>query len=122
MTNSSAQDTYSITLDDSSTGVIAQEISTVLGDVITIDLSHINNSVTMASGTSYTSYDTITISDTVFTNNWIIDVPFENSFPNWDDFQKMSKEYPGLAQAYEKLKTFYVLCKDEWETKKKEQK
>ncbi len=100
------------------TGITAQEISTVLGDTITIDLSYINNSVTMASG----SYDSITISDTVFTNNWIIDVPFENSFPNWDDFQKMSKEYPGLAQAYEKLKTFYVLCKDEWETKKKEQK
>lgn len=53
--------------------------------------------------------------------NWKFEetIPFENGFPDWKDFEKMCKEYPGLEQAYEKLKTFYDLCKDEWEHKKK---
>lgn len=126
MTNSSAQDSFSITLNDTidlsntMSGVIAQEISTVI-DTVVLDYGNMSNgqSITLPTG----SYDsTITIDSSLFENIWVTTVPFENGFPEWEDFQKMCKEYPGLEQAYEKLKTFYVLCKDEWETKKKEQK
>ena len=45
--------------------------------------------------------------------------PFENGFPNWQDFTEMCKEYPGLEKTFEHLKVFYKLCKDEWDAKKK---
>jgi hypothetical protein len=113
---SSAQGSYSITSSDIVTvgsggavgaGVIAQDISLVYPDVITLP-----------SG----SDNTFTIDSSVFSNIWVTTIPFENGFPEWDDFQNMCKEYPGLEQAYEKLKTFYVLCKDEWDHKQKGQK
>ena len=108
MNNSSAQTIYSYTSDGDviTTGFVAVELESVCAA----------QTVTLSSS----GLDTITISDNYFT--WKIPSPFEDSFPDWDDFQKMCKEYPGLEQAYEKLKTFYELCKDEWETKKKEQK
>jgi hypothetical protein len=114
---SSAQGSYSITSSDSvtvelggagGTGVIAQDISLVYPDVITLPSGSYDN--------------TITIDGSVFSNIWVTTIPFENGFPEWDDFQNMCKEYPGLEQAYEKLKTFYVLCKDEWDHKQKGQK
>jgi hypothetical protein len=46
--------------------------------------------------------------------------PFENGFPDWKDFNDMCKEYPGLEKTYEHLKTFYNLCKSEWDSKKNE--
>jgi hypothetical protein len=49
-------------------------------------------------------------------------VPFEDGFPAWDDFRKMCDEYPGLEKTFEHLKVFYRLCKDEWETKKRNDK
>ena len=45
--------------------------------------------------------------------------PFENGFPEWEDFQKMCEEYPAMQIAFDKLKEFYRLCKDDWEAKKK---
>lgn len=126
MTNSSAQNTYSITLDNTdsmntSSGVVT--ISEpydylVSGDTITLDLGNMGAAQTVTLTSS--GLDRITIDESIY--SWRMPTPFEDSFPEWDDFQKMCKEYPGLEQAYEKLKTFYVLCKDEWETKKKEQK
>ena len=91
----------------------------ISGDTITLDLGTVGaaQTVTLPSG----SIDSgLTIDSSMFSNIWVTPIPFENGFPEWEDFQKMCKEYPGLEQAYEKLKTFYVLCKDEWETKKKE--
>jgi hypothetical protein len=133
VSTSSAQPAYSITLNDTVTSVTAQEIGDFTIDLSSIIQQDMAASLTtslndvMINGVSVTlpsgSYDsTIRIDDSIFTSSWITNVPFENSFPEWEDFQGMCKEYPGLAQAYEKLKTFYDLCKDEWEHKKKESK
>lgn len=51
--------------------------------------------------------------------NWKDADPFVDGFPDWDDFQKMCGEYPGLQKTLEHLKAFYNMCKDDWETKKK---
>jgi hypothetical protein len=133
VSTSSAQTAYSITLDNTATGVTTQVYDDVIIDLSSIVQQDMSASLvtslndSMINGVSVIipsgSYDdTITIDSSAFTNIWITNVPFENSFPEWEDFQGMCKEYPGLSQAYEKLKTFYDLCKDEWEHKKKESK
>ncbi len=131
MTNSSAQETFSITLNDSAMGgsdiitITSQPYYTVdninTGQSVTLNnYNYSGSSVTGISAVELGSIDLSTFNPTTF--EWISPIPFENAFPNWEDFEAMRKEYPGLEQAYEKLKTFYDLCKDEWEHKKKEQK
>ena len=39
-----------------------------------------------------------------------------NCFPDFDRIEKMCKEYPGLAIAFEKFKTTYKLVKDHYDT------
>jgi len=124
--NSSAQNTFSVTLDNTvnmstSSGVVTITSEPydymISGDTITLDFGDHNPAQTITlTGAADT---TLNIDDSIFTNIFITNVPFENSFPEWYDFQNMCREYPGLEQAYEKLKTFYDLCKDEWEHKKK---
>lgn len=59
----------------------------------------------------------------VNTFNWnFTAIPFKDGFPDWDDFQSMCKEYPGLQITFEKMKEFYNLCKSDWEDKKKGEK
>ncbi len=131
MTNSSAQETFSITLNDNAMGgsdiitITSQPYYTVdninTGQSVTLNnYNYSGSSVTGISAVELGSIDLSTFNPTTF--EWISPIPFENAFPNWEDFEAMRKEYPGLEQAYEKLKTFYDLCKDEWEHKKKEQK
>jgi hypothetical protein len=131
VTNSSAQETFSITLNDSAMGgsdiitITSQPYYTVdninTGQSVTLNnYNYSGSSVTGISAVELGSIDLSTFNPTTF--EWISPIPFENAFPNWEDFEAMRKEYPGLEQAYEKLKTFYDLCKDEWEHKKKEQK
>ena len=110
MNISSAQGSYSITSSDTvtiDTGVIAQDISLVYPDVITLSGSNDN---------------TITIDSSVFSNIWVTAVPFENDFPDWDSVQQMCQKYPGLKIAFEKFKTSYYLVKDDWEQKQRKQK
>jgi hypothetical protein len=95
--SSSGLDTFSITIDNtmnSGYGVIAQDLGTI---TITDNYSSIN--------------------DVAW--NWVNPVPFETGFPEWNDFQEMCKEYPGLEKTFEHLKVFYKLCHDEWQVKKK---
>jgi hypothetical protein len=68
-----------------------------------------------------TSITGITLSSDEFKSWTFIETdPFENGFPDsWDDFQEMCKEYPALQNAFEHMKVFYKLCKDEWEAKKR---
>ncbi len=118
MTNSSAQTTYYYTSEGDILSGFNSDCSITTSESITVDLGNIGAAQTVTLTSS--GLDTITLDGTSFTNIWHYDdVPFESSFPEWNDFQKMCKEYPGLEQAYEKLKTFYNLCKDEWEFKKK---
>lgn len=99
-----------------------------MGDTITIDLSSITN-VAAAQPSIYTidmSNSSVTLTNTNDvpfghpSGLWKPPVPFTDGFPEWNDFQDMCKEYPGLEKAYEHLKSYYNMCKDDWESKKKE--
>ena len=120
MTTSSAQDSFSITLNDT----------------ITIDTSSWSNYT--AGGTGGSSMDTITLTGgaiggggstytvgsgagviaqdigTVF--NWKLPEEFVDAFPDYDRVQQMCKEYPGLKLAYEKFVTTYKLVRDHYDT------
>jgi len=95
-------------------------ISTMASDTITFPYTNSNSGTfTINSGSGYgtissSSYDSIH-------SEWFPQtlVPFSNSWPDYVDFQKMAKEYPGLEIAYEKLKTTYKLCIDDWEEQKR---
>lgn len=91
---------------------------------ITIDLSNYGAGQSMYTYSSLTASDTITItgSDIPFghpSGLWRPPEPFVNAFPEWEDFQEMCKEYPGLEKVYEHMKAYYNMCKDDWESKKK---
>jgi hypothetical protein len=98
------------------------------GETITLDLSdysgaqptYVINDTINVSGLT----DTITIGNIdSSTFNWTFTTaPFENGFPDWDDFQSMCKEYPGLQITFEKMKEFYNLCRSDWEGKKRGEK
>ena len=96
-------DTITITLDNTMSGnygFTAQDISTLtIGGTVSIT-------------DNYSS-----INDPLW--NWVDTVPFETGFPEWNDFQDMCKEYPGLEKTFEHLKVFYKLCHSEWQAKKK---
>ena len=52
------------------------------------------------------------------TSSFKIDLPEEwvNCFPDFNRIEKMCKEYPGLAIAFEKFKTTYKLVRDHYDT------
>jgi hypothetical protein len=138
MSNSSAQQTYSITSSD-----------TITFDSITLDTSTWNN---MSSATGHT--DTITISNggtsyaiggagnyttsyytggagatvggitnigsisSIDTSAFKISLPEEwvDCFPDFKRIEKMCEEYPGLKIAYEKFVTTYKLVADHYDT------
>ena len=134
MNTSSAQTNYLTTSSD--VGIIAQEID-IISDTITLT-SGTGSSYyyTTGAGSGGFSSDTITISgggsgytigavgsSTVTLNdinttsfNWKIPEEFVDAFPDYDRIEKMCKEYPGLAIAFEKFKTVYNLVKDHYDT------
>lgn len=128
MNTSSVPLTYSTT--SSNTGFIAQDISTVLTDTITLTsdtssnyyFSSGTNTVTISGGTGYTmgavgSSGTITLDNINTTSfNWKMPEEFVDAFPDYNRIEKMCKEYPGLAIAFEKFKTVYNLVKDHYDT------
>ena len=132
MNISSVPLTYSTT--SSNTGIIAQEISTVLSDTITLTSdtgsSYYYNTGAGAVGSSGTvsisgssggftiaSGSTVTLNDINTTSfNWKMPEEFVDAFPDYNRIEKMCKEYPGLAIAFEKFKTVYNLVKDHYDT------
>ena len=131
MNNSSAQeDCLTISSD---IGIIAQEVNTVLSDTITISsgssyyytagVGGIGTIAISGSGSAggYTiaSGSTVTPNDVNTTSfNWKMPEEFIDAFPDYDRVEKMCKEYPGLAIAFEKFKTVYKLVKDDYDTPK----
>jgi len=131
MNDSSAPLDCSIT--SSNTGFMAQEISTVLSDTITLNSSTMSsNTITITTGSNmmYTTGMTIssngnvgigtgtyTISNSVGATafNWKNE-EFVDCMPDYNRIEKMCKEYPGLAVAFEKFKTTYKLVKDHYDT------
>ncbi len=102
-----------------------------LDDLLTSNMT-ISNGATATSGGGYTiSIDPSIWNSTTFTVgsgasvtdttfNWSVEcTPFEDGFPEWEDFQEMCKEYPALQTSYEHLKVFYKLSIDDWKSKKK---
>ena len=136
MNNSSAQEDCLTISSDS--GFIAQEVNTVLSDTITISsgtgssyyyntgagVSGSSNTISISGGSSgYTiasgASGTVTLNDINTTSfNWKVPEEFIDAFPDYDRVEKMCKEYPGLAIAFEKFKTVYKLVKDDYDTPK----
>lgn len=108
-------------------GVIAQDISTVIPDILT-------STITISNGGSssyyYNTGSTMTINSTgsigigsttisgasTSTFNWKVPEEFVDAFPDYNRIEKMCEEYPGLAIAFEKFKTVYNLVKDHYDT------
>ena len=145
MSNSSAPEVYSpISNDDvgiSSTGFIAQDISTVLPGAVTMYDTGGNITISNGGGNISNYYyhtgSTMTISSNgnvgigtisgsgsagytignvnASTFSWK-NQEFVDAFPDYNRIEKMCKEYPGLAIAFEKFKTTYKLVKDHYDT------
>ena len=121
MTTSSAQQTYSITLNDTASdtvGFFAQEISTVIPNVI-MSAPAATYTYSVGSGSSGTiSITDLSSEHEVSWGNkeWV------DCFPEWARIQKMCDEYPGLKIAFEKFKTTYDLVKDDYDTPKDKRK
>lgn len=139
MSDSSAPEVYSTILNDdigfSSTGFIAQDISTVLPGAVTMyDTGNITTgNITISNGGSNSiSYyhhtgSTMTISSSgnvgIGTISGISAATFQwktsefiDAFPDYNKVQKMCEQYPGLRIAYEKFVTTYKLVKDDYDT------
>ena len=128
MNNSSAQPSYSITLDDSGE-FSSQNVSTmVASDTITLSNTggtYFYNTGAGIGGVGATGSFTITnggaVSSTINTVTldsspyYWSDEEWVNSFPQWTRIQEMCEQYPGLKIAFEKFKTTYKLVKDDYD-------
>ena len=116
MNNSSAQETYSITLNSDTIDLS----SITSANTVTLDTSTFAGTYTISSGISTIStLDTVTLTS-LDSNNWSFNLPVEwvDSFPSYSEVEKMCKEYPALKIAFEKFKRTYVMIEDDWESKK----
>lgn len=113
MNNSSAQPTYSITLDSGDTMATAIP-SLTSSDIITLDLSNVGaaQSTYVLSGS-----DTITLSGLSSEFNFKFPEEWIDSFPNYSEVEKMCKEYPALQIAFDRFKEIYIMVHDDWEAK-----
>jgi len=115
-------------------GFIAQEITTILPDTITLtcnayDTMASSNIITVNGSTSsYTISGsgsagtamggTYTIGDiNASTFSWKNE-EFVDCMPDINRIEKMCKEYPGLAIAFDKFKTTYNIVKDDYDNPK----
>jgi len=115
-------------------GFIAQEITTILPDTITLtsnayDTMASSNIITFAgNATSYTISGsgsagtamggTYTIGNVnASTFSWKNE-EFVDCMPDINRIENMCKEYPGLAIAFEKFKTTYNIVKDDYDNPK----
>jgi hypothetical protein len=124
MTNSSAPLDYSTT-SSSDVGFIAQEITTILPDTITLTGSNYYNMSSSGvvsiggsgvSGTYTIGSGTVSLNDVnTSTFTWKAPEEFVDAFPDYDRVQKMCNQYPGLKIAYEKFVTTYNIVKDDYD-------
>jgi hypothetical protein len=117
MNTFSAQDSYSITLNDTITvdtsswgnytsgGVVGSSM-----DTITLTGTSGGSTYTIGSGAGVIAQDI----STAFT--WKMPEEFVDAFPDYDKVQQMCEEYPGLKLAYEKFVTTYKLVRDHYDT------
>jgi hypothetical protein len=60
---------------------------------------------------------TININSSTLENRWTINwnQDWEHNFPDWHRVNDMCSKYPGLKNAFDNFKTFYNLCKDDYD-------
>jgi hypothetical protein len=139
MSNSSAPTTYLPISNDGAVsgnvGFIAQDIGPFLTDTVTLSsdtgssyyystgagigggLGAITISGGGTGGYTIATGSTVTIDSINSTSfNWKLPEEFVDAFPDYNRIEKMCKEYPGLAIAFEKFKTVYNLVKDHYDT------
>jgi len=133
MNNSSAPLDCSIT-SSSDVGFIAQEITTILPDtitltsnaydtmassnIITFDGNATNYTITGNGSAGITMGGTYTIGNiNASTFSWKNE-EFVDCMPDINRIEKMCKEYPGLAIAFDKFKTTYNIVKDDYDNPK----
>ena len=141
MSNTSQPLDYTTSSND--VGIIAQEISTVLSDTITLTGSGssyyystgVTNTVNISNGGSSmgytigTSIPSMTISSngnvgigtisgmSASTFQWKNE-EFVDCLPNFERVKAMCEQYPGLKIAYDKFVTTYKLVKDDYDSSK----
>ena len=125
MNNSSQEQIYTITLDDTSqstTTVTTADWSTTSipaltsNDIITLTGSTYNNGITISN--IETIYLSSIESFTTFTDFYKEE--FDGRFPDYDRVMVMCKEYPGLEIAYRKFKEVYKMVKEDFDGKERE--
>jgi hypothetical protein len=122
MTTSSVPADYSLTSSDTIT--FSPTDTVTIGNTTMVSIPSTNYYYT--SGYSpFTTGSTVTIggissinSISIDTSTFKINIPeeFVDCLPDFDRIQKMCKEYPGLAIAFEKFKTTYLLVKNHYDT------
>ena len=124
------------------TSSVLTDCSTILNDTVTTLGTGNCDTITISSGGTGSSYyyntgssgmgaisisgggytiasgSTITLNEVnAVSFNWKNE-EFVDCLPDFDRVEKMCKEYPGLAIAFEKFKTVYKLVKDDYDTPK----
>ena len=124
MNNSSQEQIYTITLDNTDTfsnDVVSWDTNSIpaltTSDIITL------TSPNYGTGSiTYSNIETIDLSKidtfTSFTNFYKDE--FDGRFPDYDRVQEMCKEYPGLEIAYRKFKEVYKMVKEDFDGKERE--
>lgn len=122
MNSSSAQSTYSITLNNDDYISTSDITLTPSYTINTSSVSYsggatisIGNLTTSSVGT-INSIDITGINSTTFTFKDPVD--FVDKMPDLSRISKMCEEYPGLKIAFEKFQTTYNLVKDDYDTPK----
>lgn len=130
MTTSSAQPTYSTTLDSSYTidfsslDTITLTGATGASDTITLDLNSPSTYTTYTAGAATTTIGSLSggtisigsISDTISGFTFAGTVEWKDAFPDWNRVQDMCETYPGLKIAFDRFKTIYDIVKDDYDT------
>lgn len=97
------------------------DFSTDSNDAITITLDTMSSDPYVYTVDTTTSFDTSTISVTEPTWNVNYNQEFVDTMPSIHRVDAMCTEYPALAKAYEKFKSVYKMCEQDYKGKLKAQ-
>ncbi len=130
MNNSSQEQTFTVTLDDTSDSETSNTVTLSSWDSMSIPALTTSDVITLTGGATYSYTSPITVgqietidlsgleSFNTF-NDWFKD-EFEGRFPDYDRVMEMCKEYPGLEIAYRKFKEVYSMVKEDYDGKQRE--
>ncbi len=124
MNNSSQEQPFTITLDDTlDFGSLTTTSTSTIGDITyqipaltTADIVTLTGTPYSSGSFNYGNIETIDIGS--FTGYYKEE--FDGRFPDWDRVQNMCKEYPGLDIAFKKFKEVYKMVKEDFDGKERE--